>query len=151
MSRTISFRGTLDMGTQDRIKLSTLKGKVGYKINKFQIMSTLPGQSGKSVEYVAQIFKTDQTGSITPDVNFTNSDLLAVIHLQDQQASDNPASEIIIFDNEVFNQDIFVTMQDADGDTVPGNYYIELETMPLSDLQATQLTLKNLRSIASDQ
>ena len=40
-------------------------------------------------------------------------------------------------------------MIDASGNTVPGNYYIEVETMELSDVQATQLTLKNIKTITS--
>ena len=48
-----------------------------------------------------------------------------------------------------FNQDIYVNITDISGSTVPANYYIELETIPLSDIQATQLTLKNIRTITS--
>ena len=33
MSKIISFKGKLNIGEQDRIKLSTIKGKKGYKIN----------------------------------------------------------------------------------------------------------------------
>ena len=32
MSKTISYKGTLDIGLQDRIRLKTLKGKVGARI-----------------------------------------------------------------------------------------------------------------------
>ena len=43
MSKTISYRGQLDDGLEDKINLSTIKGKVGYKITKFQIMNYAPG------------------------------------------------------------------------------------------------------------
>jgi hypothetical protein len=144
--RKISYKGQLAMGLQDEINLKTNKGKVGYKITKFQIISSTPGTTG-SVEFVAKIFNKDQTGSISPAVDFTDSNLLACAFYQDRaNASSN--TETIIFDNKEFNQNIFITVQDAEGATIPCNYYIELETMDLSDIQTTQLTLQNLRTVA---
>jgi hypothetical protein len=143
--RKISYKGQLAMGLQDEINLKTNKGKVGYKITKFQIISSTPGTTG-SVEFVAKIFNKDQTGSISPAVDFTDSNLLACAFYQDRaNASSN--TETIIFDNKEFNQNIFITVQDAEGATIPCNYYIELETMDLSDIQTTQLTLQNLRTV----
>lgn len=146
MSRKISYKGQLPMGQQDRIKLATIKGKVGYKINKFQIISNTPG--GSNAEFVGQITKTDQTGSISAAVDFTNSELLAVAYLADRTTNEG-SMETIIFDNEKFNQDIFINITDTTGGTTPCNYYIELETMSLSDLESTMLTLKNLRTITN--
>ena len=147
MSKTISFKGQLAMGTQDIINLKTNNGKTGYKVTKFQIISSTPGTTG-SVEFVAKIFDKDQSAAISPVVNFTDSNLIACAFYQDRaNASSN--TETIIFDNREFNQNIFVTIEDAEGGTVPCNYYIELETMDLSDIQTTQLTLQNLRTITS--
>jgi hypothetical protein len=145
MSRTLSYRGTLPMGEEDRIKLKTNTGKTGYKINKFQILGTTPGQT--NVEYVGKITKVKDS-NIGPTVKFTDADLLAVAYYQDNEGTDKPMSNIIIFDNEKFNQDIFVNITDASGGTVECNYYIELETMKLSDLESTYLTLQSLRSIS---
>ena len=147
MKTTISYRGTIPVGEQERIRLKTNNGKIGYKINKFQIISTTPGAS--AYEYVAQVFSKDQTGSITGDVNFTDSDLLAVVYYQDGSSSgDNPA-DTIIFDNVKFNQDIFITLADITTNTVPGNYYIELEAMTLTDIEATMLTLQSIRQVTA--
>tara|TARA_Y100001938_G_C7832961_1_gene302288 strand:+ start:111 stop:557 length:447 start_codon:yes stop_codon:yes gene_type:complete len=147
MSKTLSYRGTLPIGEQDRIRLKTNTGKTGYKIIKFQIISTAPG--GADAEFIGQIFKTDQTGSIGTDVNFTDSDLLAVAyHKSDSSGSAGVTDDVIIFDNEKFNQDIFVNITDKSGATVPCNYYIELQSMALSDLESTMLTLQSLRSIS---
>ena len=142
MSKTLSYRGTLAIGEQDRIRLRTLKGKVGYKITKFQIMSTTPGTN--NVELIGKITKTDQTGSISTTVNFTESDLLATVFYD---RASNRSTNTIIFDNEKFNQDIFVNITDQSGNTIPANYYIELETMALSDLEATMITLQSLRTL----
>jgi hypothetical protein len=147
MSRTISYKGKLDIGLQDRIALKTMKGKVGYKITKFQLFPNTPHAANTAL--VSKIFKTDQTGSISPVVDFTDSDLIAVSAYEDNSNDARQQHETIVFDNEMVNQDIFVTMDDADSNTVPGNYYIELETMNLDDIEATMLTLKSLRDIAS--
>jgi hypothetical protein len=147
MSKIISFRGTLPIGEQDLIRLKTNTGKTGYKINKFQIITTTPG-AGNS-ELIGQIFKKDQTGSISGTVDFSDSNLLAMCYYQDGVSVDNAQQSTIIFDNEKFNQNIFVSITDTSGGSVPANYYIELETMALSDLESTMLTLKSLRTITS--
>lgn len=147
MSKTLSYKGTLDIGVERRINLATIKGKVGYKIKKFQVLSTTPGATS-AVEYVGKITKVKDP-NIGPTVKFDNHDLLAVVYYQDNDSSAYPDSKTIIFDNEIVNQDIFVNITDAGSGTVPANYYIELESMELSDLESTQITLKNLRTIAS--
>ena len=146
MSRIISYKGTLDIGLEDRIRLTTIKAKVGYKIIKFQILPSTPGAA--EFELVGKITKVKDP-NIGPTVKFTDSDLLAVAYYQDGSSISNNASVDIIFDNEIVNQDIFVNMTDASSGTVPGNYYIELETMDLSEIETTQLTLKSLRTILS--
>lgn len=145
--KTISYRGKLAIGLQDRIRLRTIKGEIGYKITKFQLFPTAPHTV--DVALVCQIFKKDQTGSISAAVDFTNSELMGVAAYEDKASSDKVTHETILFDNEITNQDIFVTMTDADGNTTPANYYIELETIKLSDIETTQLTLKSLRTVTS--
>ena len=147
MSKTLSYKGTLDMGLEDRINLRTMNGKTGYKITKFQIMSTAPG--AQDYEYVAKITKVKDP-NIGPVVEFTNSDLMGVAYNKGKNNADEPAStETVIFDNEVTNQNMFVSISDASSGTTPCNYYIELEVMNLSDIQSTELTLRNIRQITS--
>ena len=67
MSKIITFRGNLQMGLQDQLSLATIKGKVGYRIKKFQIMQERPGQQG--VSYVGKIYSKNQT-SFTSSVKF---------------------------------------------------------------------------------
>jgi len=141
-----TFRGLLADGGQDQIRLQTIKGKVGYRIVKFQIMSYLP-TSGGHKEHVVQIWKSEQTSVPTAapaPINFTDSDLLAAAW---SLSSDSPAyatTQDVIFDNEMFNQDIFVTHTDTDG-TDTCNYYLELEVIPLDDAGAEYTTLKDMR------
>ena len=144
MGRIISFRGQLAMGVEEMIPLSTIKGLVGYKVKKFQIMSSTPGTP--SVEYIAQIYKTSETSNINTTPNFSNNRLLAVVYYQDEASTHNPSSQDVIFDNEKFNQDIFINITDAGGGTTPCNYYIELEQMSLDLNEQTVATLKDVRN-----
>jgi hypothetical protein len=149
MSKTISYRGQLPIGVQDRIRLKTINGKIGYKITKLQIIPNSPGDTA-NVEGLVKVFKVDQTGNIVANVDFTDSDLLACSFYKSATAADKTATtENIIFDNEKFNQDIFIYAVDQAGGTVAINYYMELETMNLSDLETTMLTLKSLRTVTS--
>ena len=55
MSTKISYKCKLAIGLEDRIRLKTIKGKIGYKITKFQILPTTPGSA--NFEYIAKILK----------------------------------------------------------------------------------------------
>ena len=149
MSKKISFRGSIIPGTdQQTIKLATKDGLTGYKIVKFQIMGSEPGASGTgSYEYLCQVFIRSTTPQST--VDFTNGDLMAVAYLEGNASNQYADNQEIIFDNEVVNQDISISGVDVGGGTTPFNFYLELETVALSKTQSTQLTLKNLRRIAS--
>ena len=137
-----TFRGMLADGGQDRIRLQTIKGKVGYKIVKFQIIGQEPGEV--NMEHTVKIYKDKQT-TINNTTNFTDNALLAVAYIQDDIITAYPASiGPIIFDSEVFNQDIYVTNEDTVG-SEPCNYYIELEVVPLDDAGAEYTTLKDMR------
>jgi len=135
-----TFRGLLADGGQDRIRLQTIKGKVGYRIIKFQIVQEEPGQA--SIESTVKIYKTEQS-TIDNNVNFTDSDLLAVAYFANGTITQR-FDTIIIFDNEIFNQDIYVTHEDTDG-SAGSNYYLELEVVPLDDAGAEYTTLKDMR------
>jgi len=137
-----TFRGLLADGGQDRIRLSTIKGKVGYKIVK---LAAIGRDTGSSImEHTVKIYKTKQT-SIDNTVDFTDSDLLAVDYIQGGAGVTAwSGSSVIIFDNEVFNQDIYITQEDTHGSS-PCNYYLELEVIPLDDAGAEYTTLKDMR------
>ena len=137
-----TFRGLLADGGMDRIRLQTIKGKVGYKIVKFQVIQESPG--AVNAEATITISKTSFTPVAT--VNFTDSDILGVAFYGGPQvASAYPIQQVIIFDNEIFNQDIFIGSQDIGGANEKINYYIELEVIPLDDAGAEYTTLKDFR------
>ena len=136
-----TFRGLLEDGGQDHIRLQTIKGKVGYKIIKFELMGKTPGASTQ--ESVVQIFKEFQS-TIDATVEFTESALLAAAFWAKGESVIYPLTQSVIFDNEIFNQDIYVTHKDTEtGEEC--NYYLELEVIPLTDSDAEFTTLKDIR------
>jgi len=54
----------------------------------------------------------------------------------------------IIFDKEIFNQDIYITHTEAAGSALACNYYIELEQVKLDLSENTVATLKDIRNAA---
>jgi len=141
-----TYRGLLADGGQEKIPLSTRDGSVGYRIVKLQIMHDEPGQN--HAEHTVKIYKTLQT-TIDNNINFTNSDLLAAAYLAENPDQAYPLSTIIVFDQEVFNQDIYITAEDTIG--ARGiNYYLELEQMKLDQTQNMSATLKAIRGSAVD-
>jgi len=139
-----TFKGILADDAQDRIRLSTIKGKVGYRIVKFQISTTQPFDASIE-EHVVKIYNESQS-TINGVVNFTDSNLLGVAVVSNNTAGyQYPIStQPVIFDREIFNQDIFVTHSDVLYATAC-NYYIELEVIPLDDAGAEYTTLKDMR------
>ena len=95
-------------------------------------------------ELLFKIYKIPQS-TANDEVDFSDQTLLGVSYT----AITTSASyvEHIVFDNEVFNQDIYITMVDGSGNGYPGNFYIELETMTLGLDQNTVATLKDIRNI----
>jgi hypothetical protein len=146
MSRIVSFRGLLADGGQDRIFLGTIRGQTGYKIVNFQIMSEEPYDKG-SGEHICQVWSVEQTAaSIDGTVDFSKPTLLGSAIINNSTAGYSQASvPVIVFDNIIFNQDIFVTHHDGQ-DALACNYHIELEQMDLALDEATVATLKNIRN-----
>ena len=140
-----TFRGLLADDGQDRIRLSTLKGKTGYRIVKFQIIGRNPGAG--SQDSVMKIYKSLQT-TIDGLVNFADNALIGVAYWTTHETASAYTGEppIIIFDKETFNQDIYVTHEDVGPNAQLCNYYIELEVVELSDHAAEYTTLKDIRS-----
>jgi len=136
-----TFRGILADGGQDRIRLQTIKGKVGYRITKFQLMPYDGGNVNQ--ESTVKIYRNKQS-TIDGLVNFTDSDLLAAGYLENTSGANYTGVPlVVIFDNTLFNQDIYVTHKDTSSGTC--NYYIELEVIPLDDAGAEYTTLKDMR------
>ena len=147
MSRTISYRGQLASGDQETIALHTINGKTGYRIVKFVMMT--PNAGTTDYEQTIKIYKTQQS-SVDADIDFTDNRLLAAGFTEGAAATNfigNPL--LVFFDNEIFNQDIYVTQFDAKS-ALACNYYIELEAVDLSLDEQTVATLKDIRNVGAE-
>jgi len=141
-----TYRGLLADGAQQRIPLSTKDGGVGYRIKKFQIITQLPGAA--QVEHIVKIYKKEQT-AVDGAINFSDTDLLGAAEYAANDNGWTAGSHAVIFDEEVFNQDMYVTGIDVNG-AYNVNYYIELEQMKLDHTQNMSATLKAIRGAAVD-
>ena len=138
-----TFRGLLADGGQDKINLKTLKGEIGYRIVKFQMLGYAPGSQEQ--ESIIKVYKISQT-TIDNVCDFTDGDLLAAGFYS---SDDSPSSStlIVTFDQEIFNQDVFVTHSEVNG-ARSCNYYLELEQVKLNENESTMATLQSLRQLA---
>jgi hypothetical protein len=137
-----TFRGLIADGAQDTIVLHTNTGAVGYQIVKFNIMPETP-MDGNEQQAVVKIYKIKQT-AITDDVDFSDNTLIGVALMR--QTADIVYDQTIMFDKEIFNQDIFVTFEDQGSSGKGINYYLELEQIKLDLNENTVATLKNIRN-----
>jgi hypothetical protein len=141
-----SFRGLIAAGAQDTIVLHTNDGSTGYRLVKFEIIVDEPG--GSSYESILKIYKTEQSSIVTL-IDFSDTTLLsAAFQAGNSNATENQVTQVVIFDGEIFNQDIYITHATT-GSVTPMNYYIELEQIKLDLNENTVATLKDIRNIAS--
>jgi len=138
-----TFRGLIADGAQDTIVLHTNDGSTGYRIVKFEIIPTEPGT--QSTEAVVKLYKISQT-TVTTTIDFSDNRLLGAAFFRSNASAAFATDVVVLFDNEVFNQDIYVTSQDLENN--PMNYYIELEQVKLDLNQNTVATLKDIRNLA---
>jgi len=137
-----TFRGLMADGAQDTINLHTNNGKTGYRIVKFQLMGRTPGSM--TIEAVVKIY-TKLQSTIDHTVDFSDPTLLGAGYYIDNSSVVYGQWETVIFDNQIFNQDIFITHLDNSGGEFI-NYYIELEQISLDLNEATVATLQSIRS-----
>jgi len=136
-----TFRGLIADGAQDTIVLHTNDGSTGYRIVKFQIMGP---DANTDLECVIQIWKVSQT-TIDANIDFSDNTLLGTASINDSADRYYQPEPIVVFDKEIFNQDIYVT-NGANNNPSPINYYIELEQIKLDLSESTVATLKDIRN-----
>ena len=144
-----SFRGQLTNNEIRKIFLHTTTGSTGYRIKKMQIFTAKPGIG--DVDHIVQLFTVEPT-TASADVDFENQTLLGAAFLrEDADAANITArmSDIAVFDNITFNQDIYVTLKNARDNAKDCNFYIELEQVKLDLNENTVATLKDIRNIVA--
>ena len=108
-----TFRGLIANAAQDTIVLHTNDGSTGYRIVKFQIMPHVPGDSNDQ-ELICMIWKIEQSTTALGDTtttrpDFNNNTLLACAFTVNDTDNQLNYNEVTFFDNEIFNQDIYIT------------------------------------------
>jgi len=136
-----SFRGLLADGGQDKIRIEGATGEIAWRITKFALIGKTPGSM--TIEGVVKVYREEQT-TVDGDVNFKDNELLAAGYYVDNTSAGSPGYETIIFDNSLFNRNIWVTGFDASvGETI--NYYIELEEVKVGAAGMAQLAVAAAR------
>jgi len=140
-----TFRGLLIDGGQQRLNLHTNDGKTGYRIVKYELFPYSPGTQAQ--ESIVQIWNVEQTTIATGGgvVDFSDNTMLGVGYYRQHSTTTAATTLDVIFDNEVFNQDIFVTHTNNEGSDSM-NYYIELEQVKLDLNESTVATLQSIRN-----
>lgn len=141
-SRIITFKGILNDGEQQTLRMGTHNGKVGYRIIKFQGMARRP--YAESSEHILKIYKYEQD-TVDGLVNFDDQTLIGASIINNHSSGySDPSVPTIIVDHVKVNQDLFITHSDIQA-TEDCNYYIELEQFSLSTDEAAVATLKDMR------
>jgi len=139
-----SFKGLLSNGGEAEINLERQNVTLAFRIIKFQIIQTTPGAT--HAEAVVKVFREQQT-SIDAVIDFSNTDLLAAAFYEDNDSVTYNHSTTVIFSNELFSRNVYVTSFHASGHTEPMNYYIELEEVPVGAATLMQLKLAVARKL----
>ena len=138
-----TFRGFIADGGQDTIVLHTNNGSTGYRIVNFRITPEKPATFQTST---IMIWKVEQATvpTVTAVVDFSDNTMLAVGNFI-FNSGEGAINDQVIFDNEIFNQDIYITHTEEIA-ALNCNYYIELEQIKLDLSQSTVATLKDIRN-----
>ena len=129
-----TFRSKIGNAEQQVIHLAGGDIDTGYRVHKLTLMTTDPGNA--SQDLVLKIYSVKQTSvpSSGATIDF-NEDALVGAGYFAQSTSDFSHRQTVIFDTEVFNQDLYVTFTDNDGSD-SCNYLLELEEVKMSDSEA---------------
>jgi len=144
-----TFRGQIVDGGQDTLVLHTNDGSTGYRIVKFEVMTTQFGVVTQ--ENVVKIYTISQSTVPTSGatIDFNDQTLLGVALWSSQSSAKiYPEDMVVIFDKRIFNQDIYITNTDNE-DANAINYHIELEQVKLDLGENTVATLKDIRNVTA--
>ncbi len=132
-------------GAIDIINLHTNSGSTGYQIKRLEVMTESPADTAP--EAILKIYSVAQT-TVTAKIDFSDQSLIAAAFYNQDSTAANIVSKVIVFDNMIINQDIYLTyIDDNAGSATSLNYYLELEQVNLNLNENTVATLKDIRNI----
>jgi hypothetical protein len=140
-----TFRGMMADGAIDIINLHTNTGSTGYQIKRLEVITESPADTAP--EAILKIYSVEQT-AVTAKIDFSDQTLIAAAFYNQDATAANIVSRVIVFDNTIINQDIYLTyIDDNTGSATSLNYYMELEQVSLDLNENTVATLKNIRNV----
>ena len=134
-----TFKGKLEDSAQDKINLHGGDIGDGFRIAKLAIIPRRPGAVRQ--ESVVKVYKLKQS-SVDAVIDFSDDALLAAGITTSQTDANDAYSQIIVFDREVINQDIYITHEDQGTSSAACNYYLELEEIKMSGPQQAVVNFK---------
>ena len=145
MSKIKSFRGNIADDGIDTIVLHTNDGSTGYRMVRFEVMADDFTKDSNAVVLVNKV----KPATASSTIDFNNQVLLAAAFYSKSDTPHNhPEDMNVIFDSEIFNQDIYISYKNVLTSNPPNiNYYIELEQIKLDLNENTVATLKDIRNI----
>jgi len=139
-----SFRGLIPSGEETKIRIEGAVGAIAWRIVKFELMGYKPGDGSEgSYECIAKIAR-NPVASVSGTVDFTDANILAVGLCFSNTGPHYSEQVYTVFDNDLFNRNIFVSQIDIDA-ARSLNYYIELEEVKLSSIGMAQLAVAAAR------
>jgi len=146
-----SFRGRVADGQYDTLHLHTNNGSMGYRIKKFEIVTSAPSTTSEHICQIWSIEGSAVTGAAAATVDFSDNTLLGTALWSNDSSAQTYSDDFhVIFDNVIFNQDIYVSNQTITGSN-ECNYHIELEQVRLDLSENTVATLKDIRNIEAQR
>jgi len=139
-----SFRGLLADGDQRKIRIQGPTGARAWRIMKFNLM--LKTFTGNDRIHGVSIWREEQSSVSTSaiDIDFDNDELLASGVAAWDTTQPQLSSQAIVFDNQLFSRNIWVTHTEESGGGLC-NYYIELEEVKVSKAGMAQLAVAAAR------
>ena len=135
-----TFRDKIGNAEQQVIHLAGGDINTGYKIHKLTLMTTDPGNASQDLVLKIYSVKQDSVPSTGATIDFSQDELVAAGYFS-QATTDFSHRQTVIFDKEVFNQDLYVTFTDNDGSD-PCNYLLELEEVKMKDPETAVVNYK---------
>ena len=135
MSKMKTFTGRLvsdnNAENQDTIHLSGGDSSTCYRIHKLELIST---SEHADIGAVVKIYQNYQN-IVTEVIDFKEDALLGAAIYRQDTGNNYPLSTVVTFDNEVFNQDIFITYKDNETSSSQINYLLVLEEIKVKDAE----------------
>ena len=133
MSKMKIFTGKLtsdnNSTNQDQIHLSGGDENTCYRLHDLKLLAT---SESADISPVVKIYKNKQS-AVDENIDFTQAGLLGAAIYRQDSGNNYPPQQTILFDNEIFNQDIFITYKDNETASASVNYLLVLEEIKAKD------------------